>query len=80
MLYKKYHRDFVRKFKVGAKIKVYVDKTRNKCMTTIQRGPYKSLHWIFIKDGFGIRALILRNGRLRIDIEIVEEDAIQEIS
>ena len=73
MLYKKYHRNFIRKFRYGTKIKVHFD---NSCTTTVLRDPYiDSYHssWILIEDDFMIRKLILKNGRLREDIEIIDK-------
>ena len=68
MLYKKCHRNFVRQFKVGTKIKVHLE---NNCTTTIQRAPYIEYSQIRIIDNLRIRTLMTRKGRLRKDIEIV---------
>ena len=73
MLYKKYHRNFIRKFRYGTKIKVNFD---NSCTTTVLRDPYigsYSSTGILIEDDLMVRKLILKNGRLREDIEIVDE-------
>ena len=70
MLYKKYHRNFVKQFKVGTKIKIYLE-IENNCTTTIQRAPYIEFLQIRIIDNLHIRTLMSRNGRLRKDIEII---------
>ena len=69
MLYKKYHRNFVKQFKVGTKIKYLLE--NNNCTTTI-RAPYIEFLQIRIIDNLNIRTLMSRNGRLRKDIEIVD--------
>jgi len=73
MLYKKYHRNFVRQFRYGTKIKVHLD---NSDITTVLRDPHVDLYhpsWILIEDDFMIRKLIRMNGKLREDIEIIGE-------
>ena len=71
MLYKKYHRNFVKQFKVGTKIKIYLE-IENNCTTTIQRAPYIEFSsQIRIIDNLHIRTLMSNKGRLRKDIEII---------
>ena len=73
MLYKKYHRKFVRQFRYGTKIKVHLDDSD---ITTVLIDPYIDYYhpsWILIEDDFRIRKLIFMNGKLREDIEIISE-------
>lgn len=68
MLYKKYHRNYVKQFNI--KTKIYLD-TYDKA--TKQKGPYIDFGRIEIIYNFNLRILISQNGKL-------EKYAIQKIS
>lgn len=81
MLYKKYHRDYIRQFKKGTKLtgfKMEVDKIEVFYSTTkicigifVKRDGYENL-----RDGF---VLIFPNGKINYSIKR-KEDAIQKVS
>lgn len=94
MLYKKYHRSYVRKFKKGAKFMEYIGGYSKKVMCEVDVEPFTRLTPLdctirmnikIIKNGISIGSprvwiVIFSSGRLSmVGLKFIE-DAIQEIS